>query len=156
MKPQPEAKRHAALYIDRVGKTAVVVTLHYGGKGGFLYEDSAPSVIERSEDPDSVGTAVLQALEKSEIRPLISHRDKKRTDWPAFQSSGCRSVRQFEADFIRIHIHGANEANLIYAIEGSPEKDAELRVVTSASPLPPAKLGERCLAVWRACRDRSF
>jgi hypothetical protein len=156
MKAQIEAQRHAALYIDRVGKTAIVVTLHYNGMGGFLYEDTAPSMIERSQDSKSVGTAVLTAFEKSEIRPPTTHRDQKLTDWPAFQSSGCRSVRQFEADFIRIHIYGANEANLIYAIEGSPEKDAELRVLTSAPSASPAKLGERCLAVWRACRDRSL
>ncbi len=151
---QTQAKKHAALYIDRAGEAAIVVTLHYNGPGGFLYEDETPTVTQPNA-PDSLGSAVQRALDASDIRPPTSHRDKKLTEWPAFKSSGRRSVRQFEADFIRLHISGANESNIIYQIEGWPEKDADLRVVASASSAPVGQLGERCLIVWRACRDRS-
>ena len=151
---QTQTKKHAALYIDRTGKAAIVATLYYNGPGGFLYEDETPTVIQLN-DPGSLGSAVRRALEDSEIRLTTSHRDKKLTDWPAFKSSGHRSVRQFEAHFIRLHISGANESNLLYQIEGWPERDAELRIVASASSALVEQLGERCLMVWRACRDRA-
>jgi hypothetical protein len=68
--------------------------------------------------------------------------------------SGKRSVHQFESGFIRLQISGANEANIIAMIEGFPEKDADLRVLSSANPAVPGVLGDSCLSVWRACRDR--
>jgi len=151
-----EAKKHSAVFIDRAGTCAIVVPMHYNGKGGFLFEDDRAHVFRPLPDAEALGTEIFAAMERSQIKPETSHRGAKLTDWPAFKASGARSVKRFEADFIRVHVAGANEANIIYQLEGLPEKDAELRILASSNPRPPDRLGERCLAVWRACRDRSI
>jgi len=149
-----KSKKHAALFIDRAGTCAIVVPMHYNGRGGVLFEDADALTLHPLPEPEPLGAAVFAATERSQVRPETSHGGWKLTDWPAFKASRARSVKQFEADFIRIHIAGANEANIIYQLEGLPEKDAELRVLASANPRLAHQLGDRCLAVWRACRDR--
>ena len=147
-------RRHAVVYMDRSGDTAIIVPLHYNGAGGFLFEDVEPIVIRTPNDPESLGTTIKRALMASAIRPESADRIGKLTDWPAFKSSRKKSVRQFESAFIRIDVSGMNEANLFYNIEGWPDKNAEVRVLASASAFRPEELGERCMRVWRACRDK--
>lgn len=149
------AVRHATLFMDREGGSAIVVPLHHNGEGGFLVEDEMPEVLRPFPDAQALGRALGSALERSRVKPEVSHRDRKRTDWPAFKASGARSVKQFEADFIRILVSGVNEANLVYQIEGFPDAEAELRVLATASPKPEDAFGDACLRVWKACRDRS-
>lgn len=148
-------RKRSSLFIDRAGTCAIVVPLHYNGRGGFLYE-SDPVVLRPLPAPEELGLALNDAMNGSQVKPERSHRGAKLTDWPAYKASGARSVKRFEADFVAIHVSGANEENIIYLIEGYPEKNAELRVLASANPKPPAQLGERCIDVWRACCSRSL
>jgi hypothetical protein len=150
-KPHQE---NAAVYVDRKGETAIVVSMHYNGAGGFLFEDDSPAVVAITGEPEDLGTVLLRALRACEIRTKSSQRDRKLTDWPAFRCSGRNTVKKFESDFIHLHVHGTSEANVTYVVEGWPAKDAELRAVANASGHSPAQLGERCILVWRACRDR--
>jgi len=154
--PHPKAVSHlSTVYIHRSGKPIIVVTRHYnGGPGGFQVEDESPTVIDNPSDPLALGTVILDALKATTARPARNYRDRKLTDWPAFRSSGARSVRRFEEEFIRLQIHGANAANATYIIEGWPKKDAKLRVTTAVN-ISPGAIGTECLEVWRACLHRA-
>jgi hypothetical protein len=153
-----KVRRHATVYIDRERRMAIVVSVHRNGAGGVLVEDGEPRVLTISEDRAELGAALQEALKASTVRPAKNLRDLKRSEWPAYQSSGRKSVKAFEADFIRLDVSGANEANVTYVIEGSPEQECELRVRAAASAAPglAKELAEKCLLVWQACRDRRF
>jgi hypothetical protein len=147
-------ERHAALYIDRAGEAGIVVPLHYNGRQGPLVEDENPVVL-RPPGPVALSDAIGDAMGRSIIQKEIALRDSKLTEWPAFRASGSTSVRRFESEFIKLLISGANDANVTLIVEGWPEFGSELAISTAISASS-IELGERCLLVWRACRDRVF
>ncbi|MDU0460749.1 MAG: hypothetical protein RW306_18625 [Geobacteraceae bacterium] len=149
-------KQAAAVYINRKGDTAILVTLHYNGVGGFLFEDQTPKIVAISDCVEDLGACLRSALVATEVRPAKSFADHNPSDWPAFKSSGLRTIRKFESEFIRLSVEGANGANISCRIEGEPAINSELKVTTSANPCLPRQLGEKCLLVWRACRDKSL
>ena len=156
MSDRDEHIRYAAVYIDRQGKTAIMVTLHRNGRGGCLVEDEQPRVVAVTEYLEDFGKALLEVFLKSEVRAERNLQQAQSTNWPAFRASGLRTVRKFESEFIRLEVSGANPANMTCVIEGGPETNSELKVVTSVNPRLLAVFAEKCLLVWRACRDREF
>jgi hypothetical protein len=150
-------RHHAHVFISRSEETAVIATLHFNGKGGILFEENQPVVLLSPLTPIILGQAILDALRRTTIGQLNSSAMQKLTDWPAFKASKAKSVRQFEQNFIRILVSGANDVNLVYVIDGEPFKDAELHVTsTISSAAPPAKLGECVISVFHACCNRQI
>jgi len=148
---------HARVFVSRHDETAIIVALHYNGPKGLLFEDIHPVVLRGPLEAATLGCETKAALEKTQIRPPVSFANHKLKDWPAFKASRMKTVRQFEQDFIDIQLSGANEVNLVYLIEGYPEKDSELKVLASiSSGAAPDKLGEQIILVYRACRDRQL
>jgi len=152
----PVKYRHLArVFVSRNDETAIIVALHYNGPKGLLFEDEHPVVLRGPLEATRLGHETKVALEKMQIRAYVSFANDKLKDWPAFKASRMKSGRKFEQEFIDIELSGANEANLVYAIEGHPEKDAELKMLASiSSAVAPHKLGERIISDYRACRDR--
>ncbi len=148
---------HARVFVSQHDETAIIVALHYNGPNGLLFEDDHPVVLRGPLEATTLGNETKAALDKTQIRPPVSFANHKLKDWPAFKAGRTKTVRQFERDFIDIHLRGANEVNLVYLIEGYPDKDAELRVLTSiSSGAAPEKLGDKIILVYRACRDRQI
>jgi hypothetical protein len=151
---QEPVSHHASVFVHREGTKAIVVTMHYNGSGGVLIEDDAPVVLTEPLDTPDLGAALTKALRATQVRRARNLRDRKLTEWPAFRASGVRSVRGFERDFIHLQARGANEANLIYIVEGSPSADDLAVSASIASHAEPLEVTSQCLRVWRACRDR--
>jgi hypothetical protein len=150
-------RHHGRVFVSRHDETAIIVALHYNGPKGLLFEDEHPAVFQGPLQATTLGCETKVALDKTQIHAPVSFAKHKPKDWPAFKASRMKTVRQFEQDFILIELGGANEANLVYIIEGYPEKDSELRVLASiSSGTAPDKLGEQIILVYRACRDRQI
>ena len=146
--------KHARVFASRAGSTLLVVPQHYvGGPGALMIESPDVVVLERTDDHSPLANAILRALDSTRVLPDQNLRDKKRSDWPAYRASGCRSISKFEAEFIAVNVSGANESNHFVWIEGWPEKDAELSVRCS-SILESPGLGTACLRVIDACQSR--
>jgi hypothetical protein len=145
-------KHSACVYIARSGDTAVVVTMNVN-EDGIWYEDEQARVLDGPLTGEELGAAVAGAM-RSTARKSRNLRTAKMTDWPAYRASGAKSVRAFEEQFIYVAVEGANDANLVAVVTGSPEKGAELQVTSSVSTAFPANMGERILRVYEACRDR--
>jgi hypothetical protein len=149
-----QIQQHAHVFISRIGQSAIIVTLHFNGAGGILFEDAAPSTVSPL-DAVALGQATLNALQRTQILPARSFAGEKLRDWPAYQASKLSSVRMFEAQHIPILVSGANASNLIYTLEGELGKDEELRITASiSSSAPAAKLGALLIKIYEACRDR--
>lgn len=149
-------RRHVSVFISRKADKAVIVPMHC--HEGVYIEDENVAFTDTPLDPHALGTLIREALMLSQLRSGDGWRSGSPRQWPAFRASGARTVKSFERDYIRISVVGANEANIIWEIEGYPAKDAELRVTASVSAghkfLVP--LGERVLRVFHACRDWPF
>jgi hypothetical protein len=121
----------------------------------LLFEDEHPVVFQGPLEAITLGREAKAALYKTQIQLPVRFANSKPKDWPAFQASRIKTIRQFEQDFIAIQLSGANEANLVYTLEGYPAKNAELKVLASiSSGVAPEKLGGKIILVYRACYDR--
>jgi hypothetical protein len=120
---------------------------------GIWYEDETPTVLKGPLTAEHLGNSVGTAM-RGTVRRAKDVRVTKISAWPAYRASGATSVRQFEQLFIPIDVDGANEANLVAVVTGSPEKDCVLRVTSSVSTAFSSKVGECILRVYEACRDR--
>jgi hypothetical protein len=139
----------------RDGERTVIVAMHFNDDG-ILYEDDRALSIAGPVDALELGREVVQALNKTSLRPR-DLRHYKLADWPAYGASGASSVRRFEAEYIQLSVESANDANVVYVITGSPSRDSHLQVKTSvSSACSPEELGNRALEVYCACRDRKL
>lgn len=139
-----QVQQHAHVFITEDESKAIIVTLHFAEKGGVLIEHSEPAIITDPIETNRHGNAFLSALRKTSMKNSENLRNRKLTDWPAFRASKALSSRQFELNSIPLIVSGADDANLIYTIEGVPFKDAELHIISSVtSGIPANELGER-------------
>jgi hypothetical protein len=103
--------------------------------GGMTAEKPGGTSNIAFADPIALNHAIRDALEACEFKAKFDYSNQKGSDWPAFQASGYKTIRKFEASFIRIDIRGANEKNAIY--EASTQELGEfglrLNVVVSAN-----------------------
>lgn len=97
-------------------------------------------------DFDALGRQVAQAHRASKQRfHLASHRDMKKSDWPAFRASTELSIRQFERNYIRYNVMGAEHW---VSIESQAiASDIELR--SSAHTGNPLDLGDKICRMHR-------
>lgn len=147
----PSFVRACTVFVSAPRGTALVAALfNHGG----LFAEQPDGIAECSAgDAASLGAAVRAALDACRYEPEFNYRDRKRTDWPAFRHSGCRSVREFEREYAPIGVRSVNEANLICAVESPPFGRFELQLAAHVSYHAPAvELGECVGYVWQEYR----
>lgn len=67
-----------------------------------------------------MNSSIENAIQGCEYEENFNYRDLKHTDWPAFQASGYKTVKRFEAEFVLVGIYGVNEKNFSYEMS-SPD-----------------------------------
>jgi hypothetical protein len=88
--------------------------------GGLMHEKSGGASEVAFSDASALGRAIRYAIDCCEYGGDFDYSGSKLKDWPAFQASGYKTVKRFEADFIRLLIKGVNEKNFFYDLI-SPE-----------------------------------
>lgn len=106
------------VYCHPEGDRAIVAAV-YNHSGLFAEKPNETCVIDFS-DGDALNRAIQTAIGNCEFVEDFNYSDLKRSDWPAFQASGYKTVKRFEGDFLQLSIYGANEKNLSYEVT-SPE-----------------------------------
>lgn len=119
--------RYAHVYLSE-SRPAIVAPMHFNS-AGIYYEQEEVFV------DDSVGWCALSALLRSALDRYsfreANLREGKKTDWPSYKASHCRSVRQFEELYLRIAICAVNNAELFYDASCQPrcENDISLHIM---------------------------
>lgn len=148
-------QHRANLYLSRDATRGFVVTVHVNQSGVFCEADDVEAVPVPIR-PESLGAVVRAAAARS-MAIQRNLRDVKVSDWAVYRTSGTRSIRQFEHDFVLVELEGVNEANSSYLITGTPEPNYVLRVVTTINRhRSDFDLGEMLLEVYKAARDRTL
>jgi hypothetical protein len=96
--------------------------------GGPTAEKPGCATIVAFSDPPALKRAIQAALDCCEYEENFDYSGLKGTDWPAFQASGYKTVKRFEADFIRLDIRGVNEKNFFYEVTSPEFGDFELHL----------------------------
>jgi len=148
-------KHRANLYLSRDATRGFVVTVNTN-ESGILCEADDVEPVATPVQLDALGALIRSAATRSAgIRKNL--RDLKLSDWAVYRASRSRSVRQFERDFVRVTLEGTDDLNSSYVIEGAPEPNYVLRVVTTLNRhRSDFDLGEMVFEVYKAARDRTL
>jgi hypothetical protein len=135
-----EFRRACFVFIERKGPRILIAAV-YNHDGLWVEQPDGVIQVETTE-PTLLGEAIKAQLKKCSHTPSYNYRDKKKTDWPAFQASGARSTTAFEKTYARYWVGGANEANIILIADTEKIDGAfELRASVNAHT-DPQELGE--------------
>ena len=96
----------ALYYLPDTGKMIFAPT-NVNGVGGFYYEQDRATVLEPPLDSVELGRRAREALTAFDVE-LRDLRNRKASDWSAYQVSGMKSIRAFERAAIRITIETIN------------------------------------------------
>jgi hypothetical protein len=103
--------------------------------GGLTAEKPGGSTVVAFSDSTALKQEIQAALGCCEYEEKFDYSGLKRTDWPAFQASGYKTVKRFEAEFVCLSIRGVNEKNFFYEV-CSPEFGAfglHLKIIVNAN-----------------------
>jgi hypothetical protein len=93
----------------------VIVAAVYN-HGGMTAEKPGGTTTAKFSDAAVLHETVRASLEACEYEENFNYSGMKRSDWPAYQASGYKTIRRFEADFIPLHVKGLNEKNFFYDV----------------------------------------
>jgi hypothetical protein len=93
----------------------VIVAAVYN-HGGLVAEKPRGATIVKFSDSAKLHEAVRAALDACDYEENFNYSDQKKSDWPAYQASGYKTMKRFEAEFIRLLVKGVNEKNFFYDV----------------------------------------
>lgn len=124
--------RQCNLYLLREGETAIVVSTY--NHDGLFAEKPNGALLCKLAETEALGQLIMQKLAECEYKKEFSYSNAKRSDWPAYNISGCKTIKSFEQGFVRYGICGANDANTAWRITSPALQDGiELHSVISAT-----------------------
>ncbi len=137
-----ELRRGCHVFLHRQRDRAIIASL-FGG--GIQFELDGEIADIDGLEPATLGAAACERFLASENRPMPqSVRKRKRTDWPAYRQSGCRSVAAFEREYLPVSMIGLNKANISVRLETEPLRDG-VRLTVLCNPLATQRLGEELM-----------
>jgi hypothetical protein len=120
---QPDGAAHeffkACNVYCRPESDQVIVATMYNHGGPTAERPGGASIVGFS-DSSTLNATIRAALDCCEYEENYNYSEQKRSDWPAFQASGYKTIKRFEAEFVWLLIKGFNEKNLFYDVR-SPE-----------------------------------
>jgi hypothetical protein len=133
--------RDCGVYLARDGGTVLVAaTVNHAG----MSVERADGVESGSvSDVAGLGALVRKKLGECTLGPPADLSRYKKTDWPAYIASGLKTVRAFESRYVRLHVRGANDANITWEVM-SPAFPSDAWLTSACS----ANATDRELGEW--------
>jgi len=132
-KPDPlrEFFRACNVYCQPALDQVIVAAVY--NHGGPMAEKPNGATIVKFSDSARLHDAVRAALDVCEYEENFNYSDQKKSDWPAYQASGCKTMKRFESEFIRLLVKGVNEKNLFYAVTTPDFGELGLRLTVTVN-----------------------
>jgi hypothetical protein len=133
-----------------VAADRVIVAATHQNLAGIYYEQPAARVIEGEPRAQILGTAVRQAFDAFSVKDADLSQARK-SDWPAFQASGLKSVQEFERQYRTVHCYGLDPSNATVRASIAHPTRAGIELSTSFNPLQaPEEIGVQLLQLVAA------
>ena len=128
---KPDVPRLVRVYFSEV--RLIVAPMHQASTGVY-YEQLEPIVIEVPVGPAEVGAAFREAFDRFSVS---NHNvpGTKKSDWPAFQASGVRSMKAFERQYLPVLCEGLNRSNAVVRASVAHPTEAGMEVSACFNPL---------------------
>jgi hypothetical protein len=111
--PASEFFRACNVYCRPEADQVIVASVY--NHGGLMAEKAAGASIVMFSDPAKLHGAVRAAHDACN-EENFNYSDQKKSDWPAYLASGYKTMKRFEAEFIRLLVEGVNEKNYFYDV----------------------------------------
>jgi hypothetical protein len=110
----------------------ILVAPQYVDESWIRFEQEEIEILNFDCSNELLGETIKRNFDKFARKNM---EDKKRTskDWPAYQASKLRSMKEFVKKYDRITINGANEANIIMTFEADMKLKSEINLTSSVS-----------------------
>ena len=120
---KPTAQPHRLLracnvYCCPVADRVIVASVY--DRGGLWVEKPGGALIVDFSDAGALNAAIRKSLDSYEYREDLNYSIRNKSDWPAYQVSGCKTLKRFEAEYLSLLVRAVNERNLFYEVT-SPE-----------------------------------
>ncbi len=143
-----ELQKSVTLYISKA-HNKIIVCPRCVNNAGIIYEHEPCTLLNFPPDHSVLGEEVLRNFHLFGLKDK-NLRDQKKSDWPAFKSSGLKTIKSFEDSFVPIFISGNNESNIMLSIEAPLAGHEDTFITSSISSAYPnkEKIGERIVRVY--------
>ena len=114
-KEKKEFPKMVVLYISSE-LNKILIAPQYVDESWVKFEQKEISTLDFNCSNELLGESIKRNFNKFANKNIA---DKKRTskDWPSYQASKLKSIKEFEKRYFKISINGANEANIIMVFE---------------------------------------
>lgn len=145
--PQPSVPRGVHVYL---GPDAAIVAATHQNLAGIYYEQADPQVLRTPIDPAQLGAAFRQAFDRFSVQDK-NLRDARRSDWPAYQASGLRSLKDFERTYQTVLCYALNPSNAVVRASIAHPAHEGIELSCSFNPLlAPEVIGAQLLQLAKA------
>jgi hypothetical protein len=128
----PPPLRFAHIYAAE--RRPTIIAPMYFNSAGIGYEQEDPLVAE-SGAWEAVALNLRVALKRYSFHEA-NLRDHRLSDWDSFRTSGLRSGRQFQREYLRIEVRAFNEAELLYDARCQPHGEEDITLHVTLNPYP--------------------
>lgn len=101
--------------------------------GGLMAEKPGGATLVRFSDPAALNIAIHAALDACEYEENFNYYNHRKSDWPAYQASGYKTMKHFEDEFVRLLVKGVNQKNLFYDVTTPEFGDFKLHLTITVS-----------------------
>jgi hypothetical protein len=116
--------RQTQIYLTKEAKPAIVMPMHHN-RDGICFEQEQTVIVADWRKPATLAAGLHSAIAQFSFLDF-NIRNRKRTEWPAYVASGCRSVREFEDMYFCIRVCAVNEAELGYDAHAQPPFESDI------------------------------
>lgn len=130
-KEKKEFPKMVVLYLSSE-LNKILIAPQYVDESWIKFEQEEIELLDFNCSNELLGESIKKNFDKFAEKNM---EDKKRTskDWPAYQASKLRSMKEFKKKYYRISINGANEANIIMVFEADMKSKNEINLTSSIS-----------------------
>jgi len=145
--PESTFVRRCHVYVPREDGEILVASM-WNHAGLFAEMDHGVEACAR-DDAEALGGLVKRKLAECRFKAEFDYSKRKRSDWPAYQASGLKTVKAFEEQYVAYGVGGANAANVTWQIEGPPFPNDVSLLSARSIGTSPVELGKWILEFHR-------
>ena len=111
----------------------ILIAPYYVDESWIRFEQEEIEILEFNCKDDLLGESIKRNFDKFAEKNM-ENRKRTSKDWPAYQASKLKSMKDFERKYNRITVDGANEANLfmVFLADMKSKNDINLTSTISA------------------------
>lgn len=144
-------RKYVNVYISDKREKIIIAPCHED-KRGLVHEQEKCSIFDFPIDNNQLGNSLKNNLDLYYYMDEM-YKMKKQSDWPAYKTSKCKTIRTFEKEYICIRIEIIMARNLFYTLTGIYDYKGDLLIHLIVNfHSGEYELAKGVISVYEACK----